>query len=281
VFADVEADTFALTPESVAEVVTPATRAVIVVHIGGRISPRLPELRAYCDSVGLPLIEDAAHAHGCSLDGRGAGSFGTIGAFSFYPTKVITSGEGGMLVTADADLAAEARVYRDQGKEGFLVNAHTRDGYSWRMSELHAATGVVSLRRLPEFLAHRKRVAEKFDAALADAAVLRPLPPVPGLVDNHYKYVVLLPPGTDRGAVKRRARAAGVSLSGEVYETPLHRQPVFAEIPHGPLPVSEDICARHICLPVLSDMTPAEVDQVLETILEIDDELSDNRALAS
>jgi dTDP-4-amino-4,6-dideoxygalactose transaminase len=100
------------------------------------------------------------------------------------------------------------------------------------------------------------------------------------LVDNHYKYVVLLPPGTDRAAVKRRARAAGVCLSGEVYETPLHRQPVFANLPHGPLPVSEDICARHICLPVLSDMTPAEVDQVVETILEIDDELSTNRVLA-
>jgi dTDP-4-amino-4,6-dideoxygalactose transaminase len=149
------------------------------------------------------------------------------------------------------------------------------------MSELHAATGRVHLRRLPEFLEHRMKVAQQFDAALANAKVLRPLPPVPGAVNNYYKYVVLLPKGTDRAAVKSRAKERGVGLSGEVYDTPLHLQPVFADIPHGPLPVSEDVCARHICLPLLSDMTQEEVDHVLDVMLGLDSELAADTALAS
>ncbi len=104
----------------------PDTRALVVVHIGGVITPRIRELRAICDAAGIPLIEDAAHAHGSTLDGRPAGSFGLAASFSFYPTKVITSGEGGMIATDDDRIDAEARIYRDQGKAGFTSNFHTR-----------------------------------------------------------------------------------------------------------------------------------------------------------
>src|SRR2546428_4618856 len=136
-FADCDPDDFALDTSSLRDCLNPQTAAVIVVHVGGIITSRIEEIRAICDAAGVPLIEDAAHAHGSSLKGRPAGSFGKAAAFSFYPTKVITSGEGGIIVTNDQDLYREAGIYRDQGKEGFTTNFHVRLGYNWRLSEPH------------------------------------------------------------------------------------------------------------------------------------------------
>ncbi|HXZ73126.1 MAG TPA: DegT/DnrJ/EryC1/StrS family aminotransferase, partial [Streptosporangiaceae bacterium] len=115
VFADVDAGTFALNAATTAAALSPRTAAVVAVHIGGLIPPQIDELRALCDGRGVALVEDAAHAHGATFDGRFAGSFGTAAAFSFYPTKVVTSGEGGMVLTGSEELAQEARIYRDQG----------------------------------------------------------------------------------------------------------------------------------------------------------------------
>jgi perosamine synthetase len=267
VFADVDADTLALGVETVAAALTPATAAVVVVHIGGLITPEIAALRRLCDERGIALVEDAAHAHGSTHDATFAGSFGVAGSFSFYPTKVITSGEGGMIVTADERIRNEALAYRDQGKAGFLGNQHVRQGYAWRMSELHAAAGAVHLRRLDQFLAVRRRVAARYDDALATIAGVNPLPRPAGSRSNYYKYIALLDDGLDRSALKRElADGFGVSLSGEVYETPLHLQPVFAELYAGPLPVAERVCARHICLPVHSDMTDDEVEHVLSAL---------------
>jgi dTDP-4-amino-4,6-dideoxygalactose transaminase len=243
---------------------------VVLVHIGGLVSPETPALRAWCDERGIALVEDAAHAHGSTLDSRPAGSFGVAGTFSFYPTKVITSGEGGMIVTADERLRDEALAYRDQGKASFGANLHTHLGYAWRLSEVHAAIGLVHLRRLAEFLAVRSGVAARYDEGLHDNALLTPLAVPPQSRSNYYKYVAMLTDGVDRAALKAElAERFGVLLSGEVYETPLHRQPVFAPWAAGALPVAERVCARHICLPVHSDMTEAEVAQVVAALAEV------------
>ncbi|MEX5634079.1 DegT/DnrJ/EryC1/StrS family aminotransferase [Parafrankia sp. FMc2] len=265
VFADVSADTFALSAETVSAAVTPRTKAVVIVHIGGLIPPDIDELRAILDERGIALVEDAAHAHGSSLAGRYAGSFGLAGSFSFYPTKLITSGEGGMVVTADERIRDEARVYRDQGKAGFLGNIHIRQGYAWRMSEVHAATGRAHLRHLGAFLAHRRDVAARYDLEIDAMGVDRPRA-VEGGITNYYKYPVLLAPGADRARVKKELREGyGVSLAGEVYEVPLHQQPIFEQYARAHLPVAEDICARHVCLPLHSDMTEAEAEHVISS----------------
>ncbi len=175
VFADIDPATFALSPRTVTAALTPGTAAVVLVHIGGLITPQVSELRQLCDERGITLVEDAAHAHGCAYDGKYAGSFGSIAAFSFYPTKVVTSGEGGMILTASAELAAEARIYRDQGKGAFGANHHIREGYAWRMSEQNAATGLVHLRRLGEFIARRRAVAARYDKGLAPLDGLDPV----------------------------------------------------------------------------------------------------------
>jgi dTDP-4-amino-4,6-dideoxygalactose transaminase len=266
-FADVDPQTLALTPATVEAVLSGRTAAVVLVHIGGVVSPAVQELRALCDQRGVVLIEDAAHAHGAGFEGRHAGSFGLAGTFSFYPTKVVTSGEGGMIVTADEGLRDDAIVYRDQGKAGFLGGEHVRLGYAWRMSELHAAVGVTQWDRLDEFLSHRRMAAVVYDAALADVSGVTPLRVPRGAEPNYYKYIALLDDGVDRDVLKRELRERhGVSLSGEVYARPLHHEPVFAHLADGPLPVAEDVCARQICLPVHSDMTPEEAQYVATSL---------------
>ncbi len=281
VFADIDAETFALSPATLAAALTPDTAAAVLVHVGGLIPPQAGQLRLVCDEAGIALVEDAAHAHGSLCDGRFAGSFGTVAAFSFYPTKVVTSGEGGMILTASDQLAAEARIYRDQGKGEFGANHHVREGYAWRMSEQNAATGLVHLRRMDEFIARRREVAARYDKGLAGLDCLAPVAEPPHCRSNIYKYLALLPRGSDRGWFKRQlADRFEVRLAGEVYDLPLHRQPVLAPYTGPPLPVADDMCARHVCLPVHSDMTDAEADEVLAAVAEVGAELTGPGAAA-
>ncbi|HEX3492127.1 MAG TPA: DegT/DnrJ/EryC1/StrS family aminotransferase [Streptosporangiaceae bacterium] len=267
VFADMDPDTFALSPQTLAAALTPQTAAVVIVHVGGLISPDIDEVRRMCATRGIALVEDAAHAHGSTWNGQFAGSFGTAAAFSFYPTKVVTCGEGGLVLTSSGECAEEARIYRDQGKGSFTTNHHVLSGYAWRMSELSAVTGLVHLRRMGAAITRRREVAARYTAALAGLDGLTVLPEPAGCESNFYKYIVVLPPGCDRAQFKKElADVHQVRLAGEVYDVPLHQQPVLAEFAGASLPVAEDLCARHVCLPVHSDMTDDEVDEVLTAV---------------
>ncbi|MCU4184524.1 DegT/DnrJ/EryC1/StrS family aminotransferase [Acidiferrimicrobium sp. IK] len=266
-FADVDHSTLSLSAATVEAALTAETTAVIVVHIGGLISPEMDAIAKLCQARGVALIEDAAHAHGSTLAGRHAGAWGQAATFSFYPTKVVAGAEGGMIVTADPDLAAEARIYRDQGKAGFHGGAHVRLGSAWRMSEVHAAVGLVHHDRLPDAVATRRRIARLYDKALAGLDGVSVLPEPAGAQGCYYKYIALLDPDVERDGLRGALRNDhGVALSGEVYARPLHHEPIFAEVPHGDLSGAEDVCARHICLPIHSDMTDEEAAVVVEAL---------------
>jgi perosamine synthetase len=267
-FVDCDPATMAIAPEALRAAITPNTVGAIIVHIAGLISPQIDEIQKVCADAGIFLFEDAAHAHGSARDGQMAGNFGTAASFSFYPTKVMAGGEGGMILTNDERIADEARIYRDQGKASFLTNLHTRLGYNWRMSEPHAAIALSQLNRLDEFIAHRQHVAAAYDAALVDLPLTK-LEIPSGDRCNFYKYVAYLPEGVDRTELKQLLRSEyGVGLSGEVYDTPLHQQPVFEPWADGPLPGAEELCARHICLPVSAVMTDEQVQIVIESLTE-------------
>jgi len=138
-------------------------------------------------------------------------------------------------------------------------------GYAWRMSELHAAVGLVQLARLDEFIAVRRRIARLYDEALGEMPGITPVLAPEGSEPNYYKYLAVLDDGIDRAALKKTLREEhAVGMSGEVYASPLHRQPIFADLPAGPLPVSEDLCARHVCPPIHNDMADSEAEQVID-----------------
>ncbi len=270
VLIDMDPESFAIRPENVAKALTAKTVGVIVVHIGGIVSSQTPSLVDLAKEKGLWLVEDAAHAHGSSYHSISAGAFGLAGSFSFYPTKVMTSGEGGMIVTDDDRIAEESRIYRDQGKASFTVNAHVRMGYNWRMSEPHAIIGLKHLERLPSMIEERRAIASIYNEGLKTCENLDPLKVPAGGACNYYKYIAVMKNTLDRKKIKTELRERyGVSLAGEVYEEPLHKQPVFAEYSAGPLPVSEDLCARHICLPVFSGMKRSEAAQVLDALKKV------------
>ncbi len=272
IFADI-ADNLCLTTESVEKSIKKDTRAVIVVHIGGLIPPQITGIKEICEKRGLFLIEDAAHAHGSTLNEQKAGSFGIAAAFSFYPTKVMTSGEGGMITTDDESIYQRALVFRDQGKAGFFGNVHTEMGYNWRMSEIHAAIGLSQFARLEEFLIDRRRVAEIYDRELVeiDGVSVTKIPSV--TTSSYYKYVALLKSGCDRVFLKKELKEIySVGLSGEVYELPCHLQPIFRDLygfKGGEFPVAEDLCKRQICLPVFSGMKDEEAKYVVDSLKKV------------
>jgi len=266
-FVDADPTTFAITLQGIKSRLTEDTAGVIVVHIAGIVTPEMPAIHNFCWERGLFLLEDAAHAHGSAVDGRAAGTFGDAASFSFYPTKVITGAEGGMIVTNNQRVYEEALIYRDQGKADFLTNAHTRLGYNWRMSEPHAIIGHAQLSRLEEFVAARNRIARIYDEGLREIPGLTALSLPLASHSNYYKYLALLDASVDRVAVKKLLREEyGVGLSGEVYETPCHVQPVFAEYQDGEFPIALDICRRHICLPIYATMTEDEARHVLASL---------------
>ena len=263
-FVDADPQTFSIDVESLREAIGPETVGVIVVHIAGIVTPRMTEIQEICKEHGLWLLEDAAHAHGASYYGRMAGAFGRAASFSFFPTKVITSAEGGVIATNDVKVYEEALIYRDQGKAESSSNFHTRLGYNWRMSEPHAIIGISQLARLQEFTVARSRIAGIYDRGLKDIPGVQAFRLPEGCLSNYYKYIALLEKGVDRSLLKKQLRERyQVGLSGEVYDIPCHQQPIFRPYSAGEFPNAEDICRRHICLPIYSNMTDDEAEYVL------------------
>lgn len=265
-FADVSTTTMMPTQTSVAEAIDAQTVAVIMVHIGGMISPDLLAIEAYCAARGIALIEDAAHAHGSSVAGRCAGTIGRAGAFSFYPTKLVTSGEGGMILTNSREIAQEAVLYRDQGKAAFDTNLHVRLGYNWRISELHAILGLVQLRHMNDWIEKKREIAKLYDEALSRMEGITAIAEPPRVRSNYHKYMAMLDPEIVRAELRSSLKADGVSLGGEVYDTPLDQQPVLHAYADRHLPNAELVCSQHICLPIFSDMSLTEAEYVADKL---------------
>jgi dTDP-4-amino-4,6-dideoxygalactose transaminase len=271
VLTDINPETLCIGVEDVQEKLTPKTRGVIVVHIGGLVCPEVKAIRELCRDHGLFLIEDAAHAHGSKIDGEPAGSLGDAGCFSFYPTKVMTTGEGGMITTDSDEVAEKARILRDQGKESFTSNAIVELGYNWRMDEISAAIGLVQLKRLNEVIERRNRIARIYDQGFRRLSGVKPLHVPQNILNNYYKYILILDGGIDRDRVKQRLREKGVGCGGEVYWPPLHLQPVYRRLlgtKEGDYPNAEDVCRRMLCPPIHSWMSPGDAEYVVEKLAE-------------
>ena len=267
VFADMNPDTLGIDVDDVKRKVTEKTAGVIVVHIAGLLCPQINELKEFCEQKGLFLIEDSAHAHGAMLDGQKAGTFGDAGCFSFYPTKVMTSGEGGMIITNNEALADEARVLRTCGQ-----NAH-RDvvmlGHNWRLNELNAIVGINQLEHLEEFLAKRNQVAGWYEETLSGIKGIELFKVASNSRHSYYKYPLKLADGIDRSKIAVLLKDKYAIETGHVYYPPCHMQPYYKETfgtKEGDLPNSERVLKQVLCLPMHVGLTGENVKYIGESL---------------
>lgn len=263
-FVDIDPDTLSISLRSLKSKISKQTAGVIIVHIGGIISPEIKSIRNWCAENGLWLFEDCAHAHGSTLGSQHAGTFGIAGGYSFFATKVITSGEGGMIVTNSRDFMEKAVLLRNHGKPKPWVSYHTHIGSNWRMSELNACVGLTHLSRLNEFIAWREKVARKYTKDLKQISGIKII--LPTSRSSWYKYIVVLPKGIDRKKLKINLKEKGIHLAGEVYEIPLNRQPIFRAYTKEKFSFTEDFCLRHICLPLYYGMTKDEAEYIVKSL---------------
>jgi perosamine synthetase len=275
VFADVDGATLNLTVETVAPVVTDRTRAIIVVHQAGMPADVAP-LAALADRRGIAIVEDAACALGSVLDGRPVGAGPALAVFSFHPRKIITTGEGGMVVTEDPVVADRLRSLREHGTSAGAAQRHQQGGagieqylelgFNYRMTDVQAAIGRVQLGRLETIVERRRRLADRYRARLADlAGVSVPADPPNGRT-NHQSFWILLAPevAVERDALLQRLAADGISARRGIMAA--HLEPACAGIAHPPLPVTERITRRSLVLPLHHGLTVADQDRVVAVV---------------
>lgn len=256
VFADIETDYFALSPEAVEAAITPRTRAIMPVHLYGHPA----DLRALTEIArkhDLLLFEDAAQAHAASVDGVPVGAWGVAGSFSFYPTKNMTAGEGGMVTTASDDIARTMRLLRNQGMEVRYANEIV--GFNTRMTDLHAAIGRVQLTKLAGWTSQRQSNAAFLSENLR--GVTTP-PTAEGAVHVFHQYTIRVDAADrDRFASELTARGVGNAV---YYPTPIHRLPSFRL--DLDLPGTEVAAAEVLSIPVHPALTTDELHEIAEAV---------------
>ena len=241
------------------------TAGIIIVHSCGYIPPYMFELKKYCKEKGIFLLEDAAHAHGASIKGHKAGSIGEIGSFSFFPTKLMTTGEGGMVTTNNKEIADYVKQVRHHGQKNGLM---TEMGYNWRMPQLSAILGRYQLKRLDGFIERRNEIASKYAEAFKDIKEIE-LIKVPAYITHGYwKYPILLKKYTAKEFQTLLKEKYNID-TGTVYYPPVHLQPYYKEnygYEEGMMPSSEKNLIREICLPIFVDITDEQLNYVIESV---------------
>src|SRR6185503_5598659 len=229
VFTEISPATFSMDFEDASSRITDRTRGAIVVHFGGFISPELPAFVQKMRDSGRFVIEDAAHAPGAELNGKRAGILADAGCFSFYPTKIMTTGEGSMLVTHRDDIARVARSLQNRGRDmDNREESYVLRGRNNRFTEIAAAMGLSQLRCLPDFLVQRRRVAAIYDELLLESELFLPLLAGDNSVPSYWRYVATPSMTIDRRVLRDRLGADGIAIDW-AYDPPLHLQPVFRE----------------------------------------------------
>lgn len=259
VFADIEPNQFTLDPASVEAAITPRTKGIMPVHLYGHPA-HMVELEAIAAKHGILIFEDAAQAHGAALGGRKVGTFGRFAMFSLYPTKNMTSGEGGMIVSETAELARNARLLRNQGMEQQYRNEVI--GFNARMTDIHAAIGRVQLTKVDAWTAKRQSNAAFLDANLRGVVV----PPVAeGAEHVYHQYTIRVP--EERDGFVTALREEHQVGSGVYYPIPNHRLPSLA--PYAPgleLPETERAAAEVVSLPVHPSLGDADLERIVAAV---------------
>jgi dTDP-4-amino-4,6-dideoxygalactose transaminase len=275
VFADVDLSTQNLTPATVEPHLTRRTRAVILVDQAG-VPADLDAMTALCEPRGISIVEDAACATGSVYKSRPVGARAQLAAFSFHPRKLLTTGEGGMLVTPDADLATRLRRLREHGMDMSAAQRHSSRqpviehylevGFNYRMTDVQAAIGLVQLGKLDQMVTRRRDLARRYQRLLSAIPGLATIQDPPYGETNYQSFWVLLPEDTQvsRDELLQLLADAGVSARRGIMAS--HLEPAYAGWRYAPLPVTELLTARSLILPLFHRLTEAQQDHVVSAL---------------
>ena len=281
VFADVDPDTLLLDPALVEAKITPRTKAIIAVDYTGQPCD-YDALRAIADRHGLILVADACHALGGSYKGRPVGSLADLSIFSFHPVKHITTGEGGMITTDDPELARRMRVFRNHGitsdhrqraQQGSWFYEMVDLGYNYRLTDIQCVLGISQLRKSPGWVARRREITQRYNAAFAEVPTVEPLSVRDEVSHAYHLYVVrldLTQLGATRADVFAALRAEGIGVN--VHYIPVHLHPYYRErfrYHGGECPIAEAEYERLISLPMFHRMSDNDIEDVVEAVSKV------------
>jgi perosamine synthetase len=267
VLADSDPETFNISPEEIQKKITKKTKAIIVVHLGGNPCD-MKEINEIGQDHKVTVIEDAAHAHGSKYGSSYCGTLGLAAAFSFYPTKVITCGEGGMVTTKDSKLADKVKMIRNHGRATFGVSDIVELGFNFRMTDIHAVIGLVQLKHLNEYVQHRNSLAKLYAEQLAKVGWLKPQKVRDGNLSSYYVYNVKL---EDDAPLKRDDLASKLNQKGvgtSILYHPIHSQPLYIRLykKGNAFPVAQDLGEKTIALPMHNNLQAEDVKHVVQVI---------------
>jgi dTDP-4-amino-4,6-dideoxygalactose transaminase len=276
VFADITGlDDLTISPASIAEKITPRTRAIAIMHYGGYLCD-MAAIGELAERHGLAIVEDACHAPGATYEGRGAGALGAVGCFSFFSNKNIAMGEGGMVVTDDDALAHRVRLMRSHGMTTLTWDRHrghaasydvVTSGFNYRLDEIHSAIGLQQLAKLERNNARRKEIVARYRTAFeALPGLTVPFSsPAQHSLPAYHIFPVVLDEGMDRAAFMTHLRERGIQSS--IHYPPIHRFTAFTERAAGVrLPMTEAAGAREVTLPLFPMETDAQIEAVIDGV---------------
>jgi len=260
VFVDSRSSDWLIDPDEVESRITERTKAIMAVHLYGAVSD-MHALRKIASARGLLLIEDCAEALGATLAGRQAGALGDVACFSFYGNKTVTTGEGGMVATHDAQLAARLRFLKNQGQDPERRYWHTELGFNYRMTNICAAIGLAQIERLPAIVARKRVIAEMYRNLLGNSPVTFQ-EPSPEVVSSHWLFSVLLPKGAERDRIARFLADHGVETRPVFHCA--HQMPMY--LAREPYPQAEEISQRGISLPSFPGLSDSDIEEIADLL---------------
>jgi len=268
---DIEEENLSIDPKELRKKITKKTGAVIIVHIGGIITKHIKEIVSICEEYNVPLIEDAAHAHCSTFKKVTAGNFGIAGCFSFFPTKVMTSAEGGMVTTNNLELANKVKSLKNFGRSnengGICINPL---GNNYKIHEFTGLLGTLECDRVNKRIDKRNKLVNRYVENLKNSSYITVLQKEGRC--SYYKMILRTNINTDW--LKKYCKDSNISLTGEVYKIPVHQQPLYKDTKLGKtkLPVTDKICIGHICPPLYPELSIKEIDYICKVLIKAESE---------
>lgn len=277
VFVDIDPDTLCMSTSKVLEKID-SVDAILWVHMAGLISPDFINIVDVCKQRGIFIIEDCAHAHGASINNRLAGSIGDVGCFSFYPTKIMATGEGGMITTNNSQLAENARIYRNHGTVRNTENIIGLDygvtchypSQNFRMTEIAGILGLYQLKHLTDFVRHRNRIADLYRKYLNNTDGIKLLPKYNG--HSYWNFYIILHDSINREQFAKTLLYQYGIQTANAYDPACHKQTMYAQYIDDTFPVADDILTRHISLPMYVTLTEHDIEYITNCIKDAVDQ---------